>query len=139
MTETKCNVASLIALSIGINALTLSRESFLKQLKKARVAARIKQDYAAQVLNLNASSISAIEKGTRKLDVFEFLMLAHLYERPMSWFFRDYHEEWPLDQSLLLETLDPMLKESLKRLAKLSLTQQRQLTFQILTWLDKSS
>ena len=119
--------------------MTLSRDLFLKQLKKARTTARIKQDYAAQVLNLNASSISSIEKGTRKLDVFEFLMLANLYERPMSWFFRDYHEEWPLDQSLLLETMDPMLKESLKRLAKLSVSQQRQLTYQILTWLEQSS
>ncbi len=96
----------------------------------------MKQDQVARYLGVSPSAISAIENGTRKLDALELLSLAKLYNRSVSWFLADYSAEWP-EVSLAVEQLEPMVNESLVRVSKLPVVQQRKVAFRLLSWLDE--
>lgn len=113
-----------------------SRTRLLQRLKRARHEAKIKQEQVARYLGVSPSTISAIENGSRKLDALELLALAKLYNHSVAWFLADYSAEWP-ETSLAVEKLEPMVNESLVRVSKLPLAQQRKVAFQLLSWLDE--
>ena len=58
------------------------------RLKKARLAAGLKQTDVAKLLNRPQSYISDCEKGDKKLDVLELKEFAKLYKKPVSYFLR---------------------------------------------------
>ncbi len=58
------------------------------RLKKARLAAGLKQTDVAKLLNRPQSYISDCEKGDKKLDVLELKEFAKLYKKPISYFLK---------------------------------------------------
>lgn len=71
----------------------MNRIEFCKKLKKARNEANIKQDVVAKTLGIPISAVSAMELGTRKVDVLELDLLANLYQKRIEWFFESQDEE----------------------------------------------
>ena len=59
------------------------------RLKKARLAAGLKQTDAAKLLDRPQSYISDCEKGDKRLDVLELKEFAKLYKKPISYFLKD--------------------------------------------------
>lgn len=58
------------------------------RLKKARLAAGLKQIDVAKLLNRPQSYISDCEKGDKKLDVLELKEFSKLYKKPISYFLK---------------------------------------------------
>lgn len=71
----------------------MNRKEFCIKIKTARVEANIKQDITAKALKIPISAVSAIESGTRKVDVLELDILAKLYCKKIEWFFNSENEE----------------------------------------------
>jgi len=59
-----------------------------RELQEARRRARLTQEDAAAVLEVKRTTITAIEKGDRRLKADELIKLARAYERPVSDFVR---------------------------------------------------
>ncbi len=59
------------------------------RLKKARLAAGLKQTDVAKLLDRPQSYISDCEKGDKKLDVLELKEFAKLYKKPISYFLKN--------------------------------------------------
>ena len=59
-----------------------------ERLRKARLAARLKQADVAKLLKRPQSYISDCESGEKKLDVLELKEFAKLYKKPLSYFVR---------------------------------------------------
>ena len=59
-----------------------------ERLRKARLAARLKQVDVAKLLKRPQSYISDCESGEKKLDVLELKEFAKLYKKPLSYFVR---------------------------------------------------
>ncbi len=70
----------------------MTRKELGQKLKKARLDAQINQETASKALNIPISSISSLESGNRKLDVFELKTLANLYSKKVEWFFNGDEE-----------------------------------------------
>lgn len=67
----------------------MDREKFCERLRQARLESGLKQESVAKFMNLPISAISIIESGSRKVDVFELLKLAELYNKPVEWFLNE--------------------------------------------------
>lgn len=67
----------------------MDRDKFCEKLKKARAESGLKQESVAKFMNLPISAISIMEAGARKVDVFELIKLAELYNKPIEWFFNE--------------------------------------------------
>ena len=58
----------------------------IEKLKKARLAARLKQEDVALKLKRPQSYISKIERGERRLDIAELKELAKIYKKNITYF-----------------------------------------------------
>jgi len=58
----------------------------IEKLKKARLAARLKQEDVALKLKRPQSYISKIERGERRLDIAELKELAKIYKKDITYF-----------------------------------------------------
>ncbi len=67
----------------------MDREKFCEKLKQARIESGLKQENVAKFMNLPISAISVIESGVRKVDIFELMKLAELYNKPVEWFYNE--------------------------------------------------
>ena len=57
-----------------------------EKLREAREYLGLTQDEVAKRLGVQRTALSNIEAGQRKVDAFELLTLAKLYQRPTAWF-----------------------------------------------------
>lgn len=73
------------------------------RLREARRHIGLLQDDVARVLNFSRSTVSAIERGERRVAPLELRRLARLYRRPVEWLLG---EEAELSESLLRATED---------------------------------
>lgn len=64
----------------------MNKDTFCKKLKQARLDAGLKQADTAVALNLPISAISVMESGDRKVDIFELIELAKLYNKSVEYF-----------------------------------------------------
>lgn len=64
----------------------MDRAFLCQRLKEARNGMNIKQDKVAEVLGIPVSGVSAIENGTRKIDILEMKILCELYKKDLNWF-----------------------------------------------------
>ena len=60
----------------------------IEKLKKARLAARLKQEDVALKLKRPQSYISKIERGERRLDIAELKELAKIYKKDINFFIK---------------------------------------------------
>ncbi len=99
----------------------MDRKRFCQKLRRARLEAGLKQEDVAKFMSLPISAISVIESGSRKVDVFELIKLAELYDKPIEWFFHEHND--------LLKRrwydIDPVLAEAVELLRKSSTKMQR--------------
>ncbi len=99
----------------------MDRKKFCQKLRRARLEAGLKQEDVAKFMNLPISAISVIESGSRKVDVFELIKLAELYDKPIEWFFHEHND--------LLKRrwydIDPVLAEAVELLRQSSTKMQR--------------
>jgi len=58
----------------------------IEKLKKARLAARLKQEDVALKLKRPQSYISKIERGERRVDIAELKELAKIYKKDITYF-----------------------------------------------------
>jgi len=73
-----------------------------ERLGEARRHVGLLQLDVASVLGLSRSTVSAIERGTRRVRPFELRRMARLYRRPVGWFL----DRIELSESLLRSTKD---------------------------------
>lgn len=71
----------------------MNRKFFCQKLKQARQQAGIKQEDAAKHLDIAVSGISAIENGSRKIDILELKILSELYKKDLNWFIEESDEK----------------------------------------------
>jgi transcriptional regulator with XRE-family HTH domain len=117
-------------------AMTVNRGAFAARLKKARRMAQLKQEQIARYLEVPVSAVSAMESGTRRVDVLELYMLSRLYNKPLDWFLEEYFLEGaPLPTST--EGVEPALGEAILRLRQAPRQLQREVAFHILTILSR--
>ena len=62
--------------------------AFLKQLRSARLAAKLTQQQVAQRLGVPQSYVSKCESGERRVDVVELERFAQLYRKPLAYFLK---------------------------------------------------
>lgn len=79
------------------------RRQLVARLGEARRHVGLLQDDAAGALGLSRSTISAIERGKRRIAPLELRRLARLYRRPVGWFLG---EESELSESFLRATVE---------------------------------
>lgn len=99
----------------------MDRAEFCKKLRLARVHANLKQETVAKRLKVPTSAVSAIEAGTRKVDVLELELMAKLYSKRIQWFFEP--DEGTLDfrgypEDALLSEAYNMAKQAPPKLQK---------------------
>lgn len=111
----------------------MDRKVFCKKLKKARLEAGLKQEDVAKHMNLPISAISVIESGVRKLDVFELVELAGLYNKPTEWFFHEHANQF----RRRWYDLDPVLSEAVELLRQAPTKLQRSAAYGIIGFLKK--
>lgn len=87
----------------------MNRKLLCKRLKEARQQIGIKQEDAAKKLGIAVSGISAIENGSRKIDVIEFYNLAMLYRKNINWFLEEESEK---EQSTTLKYALELLRKT---------------------------
>lgn len=111
----------------------LDRKKFCHKLKRARLEASLKQEEVAKFMNLPISAISVMETGARKVDVFELIKLAELYNKPVEWFFHEHNNmlrrRW--------YDLDPILSESVELLRQAPSKLQRSAAYGIIGFLKQ--
>ncbi len=71
----------------------MNRQFFCRKLKEARQQAGIKQEDAAKQLDIAVSGMSAIENGSRKIDILELKILSELYKKDLNWFIEEGGEK----------------------------------------------
>ncbi len=64
-------------------------KSILSKLKEARLKAGLNQAEVASKLSRPQSYLSKIESGERRIDVLEIKLLAQVYKKPVSFFFKN--------------------------------------------------
>ena len=81
--------------TIGYTILNMTKSIYSKyyrdtieSLKKARVAAGLKQEEVAAKLKKPQSYISKIERGERRIDIAELHALAKIYKKEIDYFFK---------------------------------------------------
>lgn len=57
------------------------------RLRQAREYLGLSQEAVAETLGVPRASVSAMESGRRKVSSLELRDLAHLYKRPLDWFY----------------------------------------------------
>jgi transcriptional regulator with XRE-family HTH domain len=57
------------------------------RLRQAREFLGVSQEAVAEALGVPRASVSAMESGRRKVSSLELRDLAHLYKRPLGWFY----------------------------------------------------
>lgn len=72
----------------------MNRKELCTKLKNARIEINIKQETVSKALGIPISAVSAMESGTRKVDVLELDILAKLYGKKIEWFFDSENEEY---------------------------------------------
>ncbi len=75
---------------------TIDMRELGKELQQARVKRGLTQEQAARIINVARTTITAIEKGERRIKVDELIKLAQAYDRPVSDFVRQRPEIAPL-------------------------------------------
>lgn len=63
--------------------------TFLERLRAARLGKGLTQTQAAALLGRDQYWLSRCETGARRVDVVELLILADIYDKPLSYFTRD--------------------------------------------------
>lgn len=76
---------------------TEDRQLLAKRLTEARHHRGLSQHEAARAIGLNRSSLATIETNRRNVSALELRQLAHLYHRPIHWFFDDDPGPTPTD------------------------------------------
>ncbi len=61
------------------------------RLREAREFLGLSQESVAEALDVPRASVSAMESGRRKVSSLELRDLAHLYKRPIDWFYGESH------------------------------------------------
>ncbi|MBY0402702.1 MAG: helix-turn-helix transcriptional regulator [Cyanobacteria bacterium] len=122
----------------GLEEITSLKKALGRRFKIARRQANLKQDQVAKVLQIPTSGISALENGQRKIDIFEVLALAKLYQKPLPWLLKSVPSlfQESSSSSIPLDKLDPLLKDCFEELSKLPHTRQHQIAFQIMGLLN---
>src|SRR5216683_5950514 len=92
------------------------------RLRQARDFLGFSQESVAEALGVPRASISAMESGRRKVSSLELRDLAHLYRRPLEWFYANA-ETVPEDETVTAlfratKDLTPGDKEQLLRFAE---------------------
>lgn len=87
----------------------MDRQFLCQRLKEARQEAGIKQENAAKELKIAVSGISAIETGSRKIDILELKLLSELYKKDLNWFIEEGNEK---EQSTVLKYALELLKKT---------------------------
>jgi len=83
------------------------RRQLAERVRAARRHIGLLQEDVAGTLDLSRSTISAIERGARRIRPFELRRMARLYHTPVSWFL----DETELSDSLLHSTKDLAKKD----------------------------
>lgn len=112
----------------------MDRKIFCQKLKKARVEAGLKQEDVARHMNLPISAICVMETGTRKIDVFELIELANLYNKPVEWFFHEDNNP----QRRRWYDLDSVLSEAVELLRLAPTKLQKSAAFGIIGFLKQN-
>ena len=87
----------------------MNRQFLCQKLKEARQQTGIKQEDAAKHLDIAVSGISAIENGSRKIDILELKILSELYKKDLNWFIEESGEK---EQSATLKYALELLKKT---------------------------
>lgn len=64
----------------------MKRKIFCEKLKQARINNGLKQDDIAKLLEIPVSAVSALENGSRKIDILEMQTLSEFYNKSINWF-----------------------------------------------------
>ena len=112
----------------------MDKEKFCEKLKRARLEAGLKQEHVAEHINMQTSTISIMETGRRKINVFELKKLADIYDKPVEWFF---HEHNPHHKRRWYD-LDPIISEAVDLLRKASTKLQKSTAYAIIGFLKQS-
>ena len=99
----------------------MDRAEFCKRLRLARVLANLKQETVAKRLRVPTSAVSALEAGTRKVDVLELELMAKLYSKKIQWFFESGEESLgskSYEEDTLLSEAYNLAKQATPRLQK---------------------
>ncbi len=99
-----------------------SYEAMGVRLRQAREFLGLSQESVAEALSVPRASVSAMESGKRKVSSLELRDLAHLYRRPLEWFYANA-ETVPEDETVTAlfratKDLTPGDKEQLLRFAE---------------------
>ena len=70
------------------------------RLRQAREYLGLSQEAVAEALGVPRASVSAMESGRRKVSSLELRDLAHLYQRPLDWFYGSEAEPIPEDETV---------------------------------------
>ena len=60
----------------------------VKQLKEARLKAKLDQERVAKLLNKTQSYVSKVEAGQRRIDVIALKEFARIYRKPIDYFLK---------------------------------------------------
>ncbi|TMU54815.1 helix-turn-helix domain-containing protein [Flagellimonas algicola] len=92
------------------------RERIAKRLKEARLQSGLKQEQAANLLNIQRPTISEIEAGRRKVSAEEIIQFADLYKVNPSWLLLE--DDGNIDPSLMFAAreLEKYKQEDIKKL-----------------------
>jgi transcriptional regulator with XRE-family HTH domain len=93
------------------------------RLRQAREFLGLSQEAVAEALGIPRASISAMETGRRKVSSLELRDLAHLYKRPLDWFYASETEPIDEDETVVAlfratRTLNQEDKEQVLRFAE---------------------
>jgi len=89
------------------------------KLKEAREYLDISQERAAKETGINRSALSLIESGQRKLDTFELIKLAKLYQRPVAYFTdQNFSVEPNPNAAVFARNIDKLSENDRKELEK---------------------
>ena len=111
----------------------MDRKKFCHKLRKARIEAGLKQEHVAKHLNLPISAISVMESGTRKVDVFELMLLSEFYNKPIEWFFHEHNSV----QKRRWYDLDPVLSEAVDLMRQAPTKLQKSAAYAIIGFLKQ--
>jgi transcriptional regulator with XRE-family HTH domain len=70
------------------------------RLRQAREYLGLSQEAVAEALGVPRASVSAMESGRRKVSSLELRDLAHLYKRPLDWFYDNDAEPIAEDETV---------------------------------------
>ena len=79
-------IGSTIQTGMSKSIYSKDYRNVIEKLKKARLAARLKQEDVALKLKRPQSYISKIERGERRLDIAELKELAKIYKKDITYF-----------------------------------------------------